>query len=186
MGQFCDPSLDTLRQGAMDLCFLPRGQGGMRYSNALLGAEPYQQHQLEGLLQLLAPCSLSIGHPAQLSKVVGMGMCVQPGAGALEQNERRLIPTSRQGAVRCSPALRGQPGTAAACRGCCCAGGGCWLLATCWVAAGTAVAQAGTTPAGPPVHAALAAIATRTVRGQVTAARTTRLRAAVPVSRGAG
>lgn len=64
-----------------------------------------------------------------------MGMCAQPGAGALEQNERLLIPTSSRGAVRCSPAPPPPPGDsralrqyagAAAVRG---VAAGCWLRA---------------------------------------------------------
>lgn len=81
---------------------------------------------------------------------------------------------------------RGQGRCRAACEGCCCAGGGCWPPATCWAAAGTAAARAGTTPAGPRAPTGLAATATPTARGRATAARTTRPRAAAPVSVGMG
>lgn len=133
---------------------------------------------------------------------VGAGACavasshppVQFGAGALEQNETCLIPASSRGAAQpSSPPPEGTDsptlgtGTCgAACEGCCCAGGGCWPPATCWAAAGTAAARAGTTPAGLQVPTGLTATATPTARGRATAARTTRPRAAAPVSVGMG
>lgn len=66
-----------------------------------------------------------------------MGMCAQPGAGALEQNERLLIPTSSRGAVRCSPAPPPPQGTAGHCgsmQGLLLCGG--WLLAAGYVLGG--------------------------------------------------
>ena len=134
----------------------------------------------------------------------------EPGQrGLVEQKGTGFVPPPSAGAVRsgssprCLPSVRwrgGKPslegkavtgcsGGPAACGGCCSAGAGCWPPAARWVpraAAGTAAARAGTTPAGRRAPTGLAATATRTARGRVTAARTTTLRAAAPVSVGWG
>lgn len=81
-----------------------------------------------------------------------------------------------------SPSPRGSPEP---CGPRCSGRAGCWPPPACCVpgaAAGTAAAPAGTTPAGPPAPARLAATATRTARGAGTAARTTWAPAAEPVS----
>ncbi|KAL9834461.1 uncharacterized protein GJ701_012755 isoform 2-T2 [Geothlypis trichas] len=88
--------------------------------------------------------------------------------------------------VRCSgaePSCRGARRLPVPCGARCSGRAGCWPPAACWeprAAAGTAAAPAGTTRAGPPAPAGLAATATRTASGPETAARTTPPRAAVP------